>query len=145
MLKRLQDQFLVKHETGQSMVEFALVIGMLLIFTFGLIDFSRAAYIASVMQAIAQEGARTGIGQLGYGQLLDSDAIETDARSKAIGLDASAIQVTSTQPDAETVQVVVSYPFSFVTPLNALAGVVLRNTLGTSTWEIHSTATMLMQ
>ncbi|MCX6045875.1 MAG: pilus assembly protein [Chloroflexi bacterium] len=145
MLKHFQGQFLIKHETGQSMVEFALVIGMLLIFTFGLIDFSRAAYTASVIQAVAQEGARTGIGQLGYGQSLDTAAIETDARSKAVGLDASTVQVDPSQPDDETVQVVVTYPFSFVTPLNALVEVVLRSTLGTSTWDMQSTATMLVQ
>jgi hypothetical protein len=134
-----------KTETGQSMVEFALVIGMLLIFTFGLIDFCRAAYTASVIQAIAQEGARTGIGQLGYGQPLDLNAIETQVRSKAVGLNASDVHVAPTQPNPETVQVIVTYPFSFVTPLNALAGFVLRNMLGTSTWEMHSTASMIMQ
>ena len=86
-----------------------------------------------------------GIGQIGYGQSLDTDAIQTEVRGKVVGLNADDIGVTSSQPDPDTVQVVVTYPFGFITPLNALAGYVLNHTLGTDAWQISRTANMLKQ
>jgi len=51
----------VRCNRGQTMIEFAFSIPVMLLLIFGLIDFSRAAYTAAVVRWAAQEGARAGI------------------------------------------------------------------------------------
>lgn len=46
---------------GQSVVEFALVLPLLLILTFGIVDFSIALYDKAVVTNASREGARAGI------------------------------------------------------------------------------------
>ena len=136
---------LLQQETGQNMVEFALVIGLLLIFTFAMVDFSRFVYASSALHAAAQEGARVGIGELGYGNPVDADAVRDVVRSKVMGLDPNQVNVTVSQPDPDTVLVAVTYEFSFITPLNMLANYVLRQSLNAGPWNMSSSASMLKQ
>jgi len=122
-------------ETGQSMVEFALVIGLLLIFTFGMIDFSRAVYAASIIQASAQEGARAGLADFAT----NAD-VAAAVHSKVVGLDPTAVNTAMTDLGDNRIQVVVTYQFSFVTPIVALAQMA-----GINSWEMTGTASMLRQ
>jgi Flp pilus assembly protein TadG len=46
--------------SGQTMVEFALVLPILLLMFFGVIDFGRLVYMNSVLSQAAREGARVG-------------------------------------------------------------------------------------
>ena len=110
-LRRLQKA--AHSELGQSMIEFAFTIPVLLLLFFGLIDFSRAAFTAAVVQWAAQEGARVGTISL------DESAVTDAARSRMVGLHAEQAEVVFTQPDASTVVVQVSYPFVFATPIIA--------------------------
>jgi len=135
----------MQKENGQSLVEFTFVIGLLLMFTFALVDFSRYVYVTSTIHAAAQEGARYGIGELGYGNSVDTDSVQNAVRSKVMGLDPSQVNVTVTAPDADTVEVAVTYEFSFITPLNALANYVLHHSLDAGPWQVSSTASMLKQ
>jgi hypothetical protein len=48
-------------EKGQSLVEFAMVIGFLLLVMFGIIDFSRLYFAYATMSNGVREGARYGI------------------------------------------------------------------------------------
>ena len=91
------------------MLEFAFTLPVLLLLLFGLIDFSRAAYTAAVVQWAAQAGARAGIA--------DVDNVTPAIQEKLIGLDADQAVVAVTFPDASTVAVQVTYPFEFVTPV----------------------------
>ncbi len=52
------------QEGGQTLIEFALSIMILLTLVFGLIEFGRAVYAASVVQWAAQQGARVGVENL---------------------------------------------------------------------------------
>ncbi len=45
------------HESGQALVEFALSASLMLILVFGLVDFSRAIYIAQVIANLTGEGS----------------------------------------------------------------------------------------
>ena len=136
---------LLQQETGQNMVEFALVIGLLLIFTFAMVDFSRFVYASSTIHAAAQEGARLGIGEIGYGNPVDADAVRDLVRNKAMGLDPNQVNVTVSEPDPDTVLVAVTYEFSFITPLNTLANYVLHHSLNAGPWNMSSSASMLKQ
>ena len=104
----------VSGNRGQTMIEFAFSIPVMLLLIFGLIDFSRAAYTAAVVQWAAQEGARAGIIDLAT-----RDSITQAIEDRLVGLDATQAGVTVTQPDASTVEVNVTYPFEFVTPMIA--------------------------
>lgn len=126
-------------ERGATAVEFALVLPLLLIIVFGIIDFGRAINAQITITQAAREGARVDslAGTLNY----TVPDIQTRAQAAAIGLnnvnvnveysadgvlaDAQAgtcADVTSTSyPNADAV-VRVTYKFSFITPVSAIAG-----------------------
>jgi Flp pilus assembly protein TadG len=102
-----------RGQAGNVLVEFTLILMMLLTLTFGIVDFSRAVYAASVVQAAAQSGARAGIVDLSSATAAVLDAM--------VGLDLAEAQVAVTQPNADSVEVQVTYQFEFVTPFLASA------------------------
>jgi Flp pilus assembly protein TadG len=102
-----------REEAGSTLVEFTLILMTLLTLTFGMIDFSRAVYAANVVQAAAQSGARAGIVDLSSATAAVLDAM--------VGLDLAEAQVAVTQPNADSVEVQVTYQFEFVTPFLASA------------------------
>src|SRR5215216_3074629 len=76
-----------RSEVGQASVEFALTIVMTLLLIFGLIDFSRAIYTASIIQWAAQSGARAAI-------IDDSqEAVDAAVKDRMFGLDKDAVVV----------------------------------------------------
>ena len=111
MNKQLNSRQL-RSEGGQAAVEFAFTITLTLLLVFGLIDFSRAIYSASVVQAAAQQGARTGL-------LKDATREDIVAATLAhmTGLDTAKARVTLTYPTVDIVQVDVTYEFEFILPL----------------------------
>jgi Flp pilus assembly protein TadG len=102
-----------REQAGSTMVEFALILLTLLTLTFGMIDFSRAVYANSVVQAAAQTGARAGIVSLA--------SVTPAVLDKMVGLDLAQVQVAVTQPNADSVAVQVTYQFELVTPFLAAA------------------------
>ena len=48
---------MIRNETGQALLEFAVAIVMLLTLVFGIIDFSRAIYQKEVMSQLTREGS----------------------------------------------------------------------------------------
>lgn len=93
------------------MVEFALTITVTLLLVFGMIDFSRAVYTASVIQWAAQQGARAGI----------VDASPTNVRAavegRMTGLDPALATISVTRQGSNVVQVDVTYPYEFLIPM----------------------------
>ena len=59
-MKRPQSQ-LMKNDRGQSLVEFALTLPMLLVVMFMVTEFGRALYQYNVMAQATREGARLGV------------------------------------------------------------------------------------
>lgn len=93
------------------MVEFALTIIVTLLLIFGMIDFSRAIYTASVIQWAAQQGARAGI-------VNASEAnVRAAVQGRMAGLDPTLATISVTRPGNNVVQVDVSYPFEFIIPM----------------------------
>lgn len=97
-----------RNERGQAMVEFALTITLTLLLVFGMIDFSRAIYTASVIQWAAQQGARTA--------MVDPAGVRAAVVNRLAGLDPDEVDVNVTT-GANTVQVEVSYEFDFIVPM----------------------------
>ena len=108
-------------ERGAAAVEFALVLPILLLLVFGIIDFGRALNAQLTLTQAAREGVR--LAALGY------PAAEVQARADAAAPELSGVSVTiaaSCAPDAgptADAQVNVSYSFSFITPVGAIAGI----------------------
>jgi len=109
-----------RRDRGAAAVEFALVLPLLLLIVFGIIDFGRALNAQITLTQAAREGVR--LAALGY-----SDAV-VDARAQAAAPQLSGVAVTvaaSCLPGAgpaADAQVNVTYSFSFVTPVGAMAG-----------------------
>ena len=59
-MKRPQTQFM-KNDRGQSLVEFALTLPMLLVVMFMVTEFGRALFQYNVMSQATREGARVGV------------------------------------------------------------------------------------
>lgn len=100
---------LVRTQCGQSLAEMAIALLIMLPVTFGIIDFSRGVYTASVINAAAQEGARAGI--------IDESNIMGAVQSKMIGLNMDLADIDIDTSQAEIVAVNISYDFSFITPM----------------------------
>jgi Flp pilus assembly protein TadG len=55
-----------KYEKAQTMVEFALVFPLVLLITYGIIEFGRMVFIYAAITSSAREGARYGASALNY-------------------------------------------------------------------------------
>lgn len=104
--------------TGQSLVEFALTLPILLLFVMGIFDLGRAVYYYSTIQNAAHEGAR-------YGAVnhCDDTGITDRVNSMAVGLAGSdlGIETELIYEDIsgvlDYIEVTVTYTFVPVTPL----------------------------
>jgi len=108
------------RDRGSAAVEFALVVPVLLLIVFGIIDFGRMLNAQITLTGAAREGVR--LAALGYPNAV------VQARVAAAAPDLSGVTVTvaaSCPPGAgpaADAQVNVSDPFSFITPIGAIAG-----------------------
>ena len=103
-----------QSEAGQAIIEFALTISITLLLIFGMIDFSRAVYTASVIQWAAQQGARAGIVDS-----TDEEIVEA-VHERMIGLNNCPEPeecITVRYLGENVVQVEVTYEFDFVVPI----------------------------
>jgi Flp pilus assembly protein TadG len=110
---------------GQSLVELALLLPLLLLFLMMILDLGRAVYYYSVIHNAAREGARYGI--VHYHNVTTSAALTasiiTTAKELAIGIDPADLTITTPGIPAfpiETGDILVvkaEYSFSAVTPL----------------------------
>ncbi len=113
---------------GQSLVEFALVIPILLLLSVILVDFGRVVYYSSAIHNAAREGVRYGI--VHNEESTDWPGMKQAAMNSAIGLGLTTAQITSygwgpNEPNGNhTVQMTITYTFSPATPLlsNFLSG-----------------------
>ena len=106
------------RERGQEIVEFAMILPILFTLLMGIFDMGRIVFCDTVLYNAAREGAR-------YGVVNSTDVsvgadIVTTVRAWVVGLDPDALTITSVvNPDADTVQVTITYEFAPVTPLIA--------------------------
>ena len=116
------------RDRGTAAVEFALVLPVLLLIVFGIIDFGRALNAQIELTGAAREGVR--LAALGY----PDAAIQ--ARVAAGAPELSGVTVTvaaSCAPGAgpaADAQVDVSYSFTFITPIGAIANYIGGSSLG---------------
>ena len=104
------------HQLGQSLVEFALILPILVLLLVGIFDLGRVVYYYSALQNAAREGARYGIVHPN-----DSAGVEAAVRNKAIGLVPAELSVYPPSccpwPAGETIIVRATYRFTPITPI----------------------------
>ena len=106
-----------RHERGQSLVETALVLPILLVILMGIFDFGRAIFAVNAVSNSAREAARVAIVNQ------NATAVEEEGKNAAIGLDPDAIDVTFAIPDCGTVlvgctaSVTVDHEWTALTPI----------------------------
>lgn len=121
------------RERGQSLVEFALVLPVLLLILMGVFDLGRAIYAFNAVSNAAREGARTAIVDQGPDDIVPgalSAAVEAANQATALGLDPTDpadVQVTFPDPGGGgmcatpaigcTAKVEVHYEFEPLTPM----------------------------
>lgn len=133
-------QRLRRTDTGQALVEFALVLPVMLLMLFALVDFGRGFYTWLVVTNAAREGARVGATQK---PLTD---IQQRILDSASGLDTADLTITVTNvqgPRGQPIVVDLSYDFGFVTPIGDILNLVSGGTLNAPT--ITSTASMRLE
>jgi Flp pilus assembly protein TadG len=116
------------RDRGTAVVEFALVLPVLLLIVFGIIDFGRALNAQITLTEAAREGVR--LAALGYSDA----AIQARVAAAASGLSGVTVTVAASCPPgagpAADAEVNVNYPFSFITPIGAVAGLIGGSGLG---------------
>jgi len=117
-----------RHESGQELIEFALVLIFFLVILMVIFDMGRAVYYYSTIYNAAREGARHGITDQNAGE------IQAFAQSVATGMDIEPV-VGITE---DTVTVSIDYEFVPLTPVLSWFG-------GEDTITLHSQATMRIE
>jgi Flp pilus assembly protein TadG len=152
-------RWLKKRQSGQSLVEFSLMIPVFLILVFGIIDFGMGlrAYI-TVAQA-TREGARFGsIGNPagtfssgGSGECNGSTQTSVVGKvcSTMGGLDLTNISTVSvTYPNGQapgnSIRVSAQYNYEYITPISAIVGFFSGGSMG-STIPVSSTTDMRLE
>ncbi len=104
-------------QTGQSLVEFALVGMTFFIIIFGVFDLGRAVYQYNLLSSSAREGARVAVLQSNT----DADVIDRAVQSSAGMLTSGDVTISGSRTcsavPCPSVTVTVSHVFSPVTPL----------------------------
>lgn len=124
----------MKSEKGQSLVEFALVIPILLMLLFGIVDFGRALHVYLTLDHAGRDAARTAsIGAKGSDIIsaahksstsisletkgtvtVNYDKGEKDASGNAI---VYPLATGDRAPSGSNINIELEYPFDFITPL----------------------------
>jgi Flp pilus assembly protein TadG len=126
----------MKRSDGQTLVEFALVIPLVILLLLAVFDFGRAIYAYNAVSNAAREGARTAIVDQTVNGGVPVAATEAANQATALGLDPSdsnQVQVSYLLPDLSApcpnhgvgciAEVRVQYRFQAITPvIGAIVG-----------------------
>src|SRR5262245_21138010 len=106
-------------DRGATAIEFALLFPLLMLIVFGIIDFGRVLNAQITLTQAAREGARL--------DALGLPNVDSRTQAAATGISPVSVTVTACPPGAAPAAdavVNVSYQFSFVTPIGAIAGLI---------------------
>ena len=136
-----------RRDSGQELVEFALVFPVLMLLVLGIIEVGRIMYSYNAIANAAREGARWAVvpGPLHQDQIQSvtepcpgTNEIIRQVCSHALALSQSDLQVTVSQPESDTVQIQVVYTGPFLTNL-------IQQALGQGDLELRAAATMQLE
>jgi Flp pilus assembly protein TadG len=104
-----------RPDSGEALVEMALVLPILIVLSMGMLDFGRAFHAKSVLDQAAREGARVAVVT---GPPLDPGPAQTRVANvlTAAGMTGGPAATVSAVDGDHMVTVTVTYNFQFVTP-----------------------------
>ena len=105
-----------KRQGGQSLLETAFALPVVLLVLLGIFDFSRAVYYQSVIANGAREGARYGAVPT---HVNDHTGTVNATQATMVGLESGNVQIVVNWPGGDTVQVQVRYRMTVITPIIA--------------------------
>jgi Flp pilus assembly protein TadG len=112
-----------RSDRGAAAVEFALLLPLLMLLIFGIIDFGRALNAQITITQAAREGARLdALGQPNAAVVSRTQTAATGLNLPASGVAETFVCPTGAGATADA-KVTVTYQFSFVTPVGAIAGI----------------------
>jgi len=134
------------HFPGQTIVEFALVIPVVLLLILGFFDLGRALINYSALTNAVREGTRSGI-VMAYDEAAIKDkvleyAFTLTGTSNPLTADQIVPSITSTDGFAESLQITATYCFVPVTPM---IGTLIGSGCAGGGTGIELTATSIMQ
>ena len=109
----------LRRSDGATAVEFALILSAMIAVILGIFEFGRALHTRSALDYLADRAARSLVVQYRGSDLGPTDlaaALAVDARADAPGLDGDLLRLGVVR-DGNTLQVEVSYDFTFLIPL----------------------------
>lgn len=122
----MKKKMIIKNQNGATVVEFALVLPLLVVFLFGIIEFSLLLYNKAMITNASREGARAGI-VFATSRLSEDDikaVVSSYGAAKLINFDPSQIHTTTavhtdsdldgTIDSGETITVTVTYEYHFL-------------------------------
>ncbi|HRJ44543.1 MAG TPA: TadE/TadG family type IV pilus assembly protein, partial [Caldilineaceae bacterium] len=123
--KGMKKQQHLKPESGQNIVEFALIVSVAILLLFAIIDLGRVVSIHTVMGGAAQAAARQGAVQA-------QTNVDSFARDRMTSFDSSSVEVVVAQTDDYT-EVTLGYQFEPITPF-------VRGAIGQENLMVSTTA-----
>ena len=127
------------HNIGQSLIEMALLLPVMLLLSVVAIDLGRGVYYYSAIYNAAREGARYGIIDP-----TDIDGINDAVKLLTVGLDQGNLSITiipnPPDPNINTIQVKVDYTFELVAPIAKLFA-----PCGCGNFDLHTSSTMIVE
>jgi len=125
-----------RPDSGEALVEMALVLPILIVLSMGMLDFGRAFHAKSVLDQAAREGARVGVVTLPTFDPVPAQGRAAEVLAAA-GM-SSGSATASLDPNTKLVSVKIKYTFQFVTPgVFTLIGAKFGNTI-----DMNATSTM---
>lgn len=131
-----------RADAGQSLVEFAIILPLLLGIVIGIFEFGRAWNVYQVLTNTAREGARAAVIRSNSDQFVDN-VIRERLQSAALEPDSASVTIVGRGDGAgqsSSVQVSYPYRFQFLGPIVALLDGSDSNMAGTLT--LSTTAVM---
>ncbi|HEY6276044.1 MAG TPA: TadE/TadG family type IV pilus assembly protein [Streptosporangiaceae bacterium] len=114
-------------DRGAAAVEFALLLPVLLLIVFGIIDFGRALNAQITLTEAAREGARLA----SVGDVTSVVVAQTQAAAPTLtGMTVIVVPCPAGAGLGTNAVVTASYPFSFITPIGAVASLLGGHGLG---------------
>jgi Flp pilus assembly protein TadG len=119
-------QTFLKSRDGSVILETALMITVLLLLTFGMVDFGRVMYASNSLISAAREGARFGSVEATVNSTVIDSVVRGRFNQYTFGGDTlknSNIVVTdSSALSPPSVKITITYPFKWISPVARLLG-----------------------
>ncbi|WP_280770405.1 TadE/TadG family type IV pilus assembly protein [Salipaludibacillus daqingensis] len=105
----------MKSQKGQSLVEFALVIPLLIVLLFGIVDFGRVFHTYLTLDHVGREAARAASVGATDGEIISI----AESNGSSINLTGGQVTISPAgeKSSGENVTITITYPVGFLTPV----------------------------